>query len=305
MSSYFRHYQAFHAIISTGTVTSAAELLGVSQPAISNLLSQLERRTRLKLFERNRGRLLPTPEAMVLFDEIDTVMRGLVHVNQAVVDLQNQKVGQLQIATNHAMAFGFMPAEIARFAADKPNLTIAFQSQYSAKIQEWVMAGLFEIGICELPVRNDGLEARPFFFEILCALPENSPLARHEVLTPSLLDDQPFIVMGADHMVTRRAREAFHNEGATLRIRCQTDLFRNALNLVKQGLGVTLVDPFTVATDPQRGYVLRRFVPRILLDVIIVTARGKPISATGAQFLDQVAASMSALAVAGDASLEG
>ena len=106
-------------------------------------------------------------------------------------------------------------------------------------------------------------------------------------------------------MVTRRAREAFHNEGATLRIRCQTDLFRNALNLVKQGMGVTLVDPFTVATDPQQGYVLRRFTPRILLDVIIVTARGRPISAIGAQFLEQVSASMAALAAPETDRLEG
>lgn len=298
MSSYFRHYQAFHAIIETGTVTGAAEHLGVSQPAISNLLGQLERQTKLKLFERNRGRLMPTPEAMVLFEEIDTVVRGLDHVNQAVVDLQNQKAGQLQVATNHAMAFGFMPGEIARFAADKPNLTIAFQSQYSSKIQEWVIAGLFEIGICELPIRHDGLDRYPYFFEIMCALPEGSPLAEHDVLTPQLLDDVPFIVMGADHMVYRRAREAFQREGSNLRIRCHTDLFRNALNMVKQGLGVTLVDPFTLSSDDRRGYVLRRFEPRILLDVVIITARNRPISAIGTQFLDQVSASMTTLAAA-------
>ncbi|TMV03323.1 LysR family transcriptional regulator [Ruegeria sediminis] len=299
MISYFRHYQAFHAIIETGTVTRAAEQLGVSQPAVSNLLGQLERHTKLKLFERNRGRLLPTPEAKVLFDEIDTVVRGLDHVNQAVVDLQNQKAGQLQVATSHAMAFGFMPEQIARFVADKPNLSIAFQSQYSSKIQEWVVAGLFEIGICEPPVRHDGLEQVPFFFEILCAVPDDSPLTHHDVLTPSLLDDVPFIVMGADHMVYRRAREAFHQEGANMRIRCHTDLFRNALNLVKQGLGVALVDPFTLSSDDRRGYVLRRFEPRILLDVVIVTVRGRPISAIGKQFLDQVAASMAKLAVPG------
>ena len=151
MNAPFRQFQAFHAIIERGTVTAAAEHLGISQPAISNLLAQLERSTKLKLFERTRGRLVPTPEAQVLFDEIDTVVRGLDHVNQAVVDLQNQTAGQLQIATSHALAFGFMPAEIARFSAGRPNLTIAFQSQYSSKIQEWVTAGLFEIGICELP----------------------------------------------------------------------------------------------------------------------------------------------------------
>ncbi|RME97520.1 MAG: LysR family transcriptional regulator, partial [Alphaproteobacteria bacterium] len=272
MTSLFRHYQAFHAVIEKGTVTAAAEQLGVSQPAISNLLAQLERKTRLKLFERSRGRLVPTPEAAVLFDEVDTVVRGLDHVNQAVVDLQNQKAGQLQVATNHAMAFGLMPREIARFTRDKPQLTIAFQSQYSSKIQEWVMAGLFEIGLCELPVRHDGLERIPFFFETLCALPEGSPLAAHDVLTPALLDDYPFIVMGADHMVSRRLREAFHSAGAHWRIRCHTDLFRNALNLVKQGLGAALIDPFTLSSDDGQGYVLRRFQPQILLDFVIVTA---------------------------------
>lgn len=293
----FRQFQAFHAIIDTGTVTAAAAQLGISQPAISNLLAQLERSTGLTLFARSRGRLLPTPEAMVLFDEIDTVVRGLDHVNQAVVDLQNQKAGQLQVATSHAMAFGFLPAEIARFAAGRPNLTIAFQSQYSAKIQEWVMAGLFEIGICELPVRHDGLHRIPFFFEILCALPDDSPLAARDVLTPTLLDEVPFIVMGADHMVNRRASEAFQAEGAQWRVRGQTDLFRNALNLVKQGLGATFVDPFTLSADNGEGYVLRRFAPRILLDVAIVTARERPLSAIGARFLDQISQSMSEMAV--------
>lgn len=297
MSSLFRQYQAFHAIIDRGTVTGAAQQLGISQPAISNLLAQLERKTKLKLFERRRGRLIPTPEAAVLYDEIDTVVRGLDHVNQAVVDLQNQKAGQLQIATSHALAFGFMPQEIAAFAADKPNLTIAFQSQYSAKIQEWVLAGLFEIGICELPVRHDGLDRTPFYFETVCALPEDSPLARHQVLTPRDLDDYPFIVMGADHMVSRRTREAFHSAGAHWRIRCHTDLFRNALNLVRQGFGASLIDPFTLSSDDGRGYVLRRFRPQIRHDIVIVTARNRPLSAIGREFLDRVSASMARMAL--------
>lgn len=299
MASQFRQFQAFHSIIETGTVTAAAEALGISQPGISNLLAQLERKTKIKLFVRSKGRLLPTPEATVLYREIDTVVRGLDHVNQAVVDLQNQKAGQLQVATNHALAFGFMPREIAVFAADKPNMTISFQSQYSSKIQEWVIAGLFEIGICEQPLLHDGLEAQPFYFETMCAVPKGSPLADHAVLTPELLDNTPFIVMGADHMVNRRTREAFQSAGANWRVRCHTDLFRNALNLVRQGLGVALIDPFTVGSDPGDGYVIRPFRPCILLDIILVTARGRPLSAVGQQFMDQVATRMAGFAVDG------
>ncbi len=297
MSTPFRQFQAFHAIMDRGTVTAAADQLGISQPAISNLLAQLERRTKLKLFERTRGRLVPTPEAMVLFDEIDTVVRGLDHVNQAVVDLQNQKAGQLQVATNHALAFGFMPAEIARFSRGRPNLTIAFQSQYSGKIQEWVTAGLFEIGICELPVRHEGLEQRQFTYETLCAIPEGAEIATNALITPELLDDFPFIIMGADHMVTRRTREAFHSQGANFRVRSHTDLFRNALNLVKQGLGAAMIDPFTLAADDGAGYVVRPFAPQILLDIVVVTGRGRPLSAIGQEFLDQVIPRMKEIAI--------
>lgn len=297
MSAQFRQLQAFHAIIETGTVTAAAEQLGISQPAISNLLAQLERQTGLKLFLRRKGRLVPTPEATVLFREVDTVVRGIDHVNQAVVDLQNQKAGQLQVATNHAIAFGLMPVEIARFARTKPNLTVSFQSQYSSKIQEWVTAGLFEIGICEMPLLHDGLRRRPFYVETQLALPVSSPLAGEAIITPRMLDNVPFIVMGADHMVNRRTSEAFQAEGATWRVRSHTDLFRNALNLVREGLGAALIDPFTLSSDSGEGYVLRPFRPRILLDIMIVTARARPLSAIGQQFLDQISARLEDMAV--------
>ena len=301
MPTSFRQFQAFHAVIAKGTVTAAAEHLGVSQPAISNSLSQLERNTKLRLFERTRGRLVPTPEASVLYDEIDTVVRGLDHVNQAVVDLQNQKAGQLQVASTHALAFGFMPKEIATFVKDRPNLTIAFTSQYSAKIQEWVTAGLFEIGICEQPIRHDGLNRTELYFETLLTLPEDSPLAIHEVLTPDLLGETPFIVMGMDHMVSRRAREAFHSSGTDFTVRSHTDLFRNALSLVKQGLGAALIDPFTLAADDGKGYIVRRFAPQILIDITIVTANDRPLSSVGQQFLAQILPRMREMAVSGNA----
>jgi len=297
MRPQFRQFQAFHAVIETGTVTSAAEQLGISQPGVSNLLAQLERQTGLKLFHRSKGRLVATPEASVLYREIDTVVRGLDHVNQAVVDLQNQRTGQLQVASSHALAFGFLPQEIARYVRDKPALSISFQSNYSSKIQEWVAAGLFEIGICELPLLHDGLARRLFFFETLCVLPENSALAAHDVITPKHLNGHPLIVMGADHMVNRRTREAFHSESAHWRPRCHTDLFRNALNMVKQGLGAAFIDPFTLAGDSGDGCIVRPFRPRILLDIALVTARARPLSSVGAEFSETLGRRMAEVAV--------
>jgi len=297
MSLRFRQLQAFHAIVETGTVTGAARLLGISQPGLSNLIAQLERETRLTLFDRIKGRLSPTPEADMLYREIDTVVRGLDHVHQAVTDLQNKQVGQLQAASTHALSFGFLPHLIARFCEGRPNLSVAFQSQYSSKIQEWVMAGLFEIGICEMPIHAAALNAHLMRFETVCALAEGNPLSHHKVLTPALLEDQPFIVMGPDHMTHRRTREAFHSAGATWRPQVHTHLFKNMLSFVREGMGVSLIDPFTVAHDGGGGFVTRPFAPAITLDMAVITSKTRPLSTLGQEFLDLLLSEMRGFAI--------
>ncbi|WP_166418668.1 LysR family transcriptional regulator [Cochlodiniinecator piscidefendens] len=297
MSLRFRQLQAFHAIVETGTVTGAAEQLGISQPGISNLLAQLERQTRLKLFERSKGRLAPTPEAGVLFQEIDTVVRGLDHVSQAVTDLQNKQSGQLQVASPHSLSFGFMPKLIARFAKDKPDLSIAYQSNYSSKVQEWVLAGLFEVGICELPILYDAFDTHILHFETLCALPADSPLAEHDVLTPEILEDHPFIVMGPDHMTHRRTREAFHNAGKRWRTRVHSHLFKNNLSFVKEGMGVSLLDPFVLAFDFEGGFITRPFRPAVGLEMAVITAKSRPLSTLGQEFRELLLSEIQTFAV--------
>ena len=258
--------------------------MGISQPGVSNLLNQLERQTKLKLFERVKGRLVPTPEADVLYRETDTVIRGLDHVSQAVLDLRNKKAGHLQVASAHSMSFGFMPKLISRFTKDRPDMTISFQSQYSAKIQEWVMSGLFEVGMCEMPLLYDSLNYHPIQVETLLALPEDSPLAKHDILTPELLADEPFIVMGPDHISHRRLREAFHIAGIPLRIRVHSHLFKNLLGFVKEGMGVSIVDRFGLDFDNEGGFITRPFEPSVKIDMAVITSKTRPMSVIGKEF---------------------
>lgn len=281
----FRQLQAFHAIVESGTVTGAAEALGISQPGISNLLAQLERQTGLPLFERIHGRLLPTPEAAMLHREIDTVVRGLDHVTQTVVDLQNKQAGQLQVASQHSMSFGFIPAVIAKFAKSRPDMNISFQSQYSTKIQEWVTSGLFEIGICEHPLLYDTLTAYPLQVETRLALHRDDPLAQHAQLTPELLAGAPVISMGPDHMTHRRLRDAFTEAGLKMRTRVHSHLFKNLLSFVKEGMGVSLLDPFVLEHDCDPRFVSRPFAPKIHMDMAVITSANRPLSQTAKEFL--------------------
>ncbi|SMX28392.1 HTH-type transcriptional activator CmpR [Pelagimonas phthalicica] len=281
----FRQLQAFHAIVEVGTVTGAAEALGISQPGISNLLAELERQTGLKLFERLHGRLVPTPEAELMYREVDTVVRGLDHVTQTVVDLQNKQAGQLQVASQHSMSFGFMPRTIAEFARTRPDMNISFQSQYSSKIQEWVLSGLFEIGICEMPMLYDTLNVYPLHVETKVALHRDNPLAAYEVLTPELLRGEPFIVMGPDHITQRRLRDVFEKADVPLKTRVNSHLFKNLLSFVKEGMGVSLLDRFGLEFDYDDRFVARDFEPRITMDLAVITSATRPLSQVGKEFL--------------------
>ncbi len=296
MTLRFRQLQAFHSIIELGTVTKAAGHLGISQPGISNLIAQLERQTDLKLFERRAGRLVATPDADVLFREVDTVVRGLDHVQHAVTDLQNKQAGQLQVATAHMLSFGFMPDLIAQFVGKRPNLTVSFQSNYSTKVQEWVIAGLFEIGVSELPVLHASLEARQYTFELELAMHRDNPLARHTVLTPELLAEEPFVVMGPAHMTYQRTLAAFQAAEIPWKTKIHTHLFENILAFVKQGLGVALLDPFTVGFNKSSDYITRPFRPAIFIDLAIVRSRHRPLSVVGDAFYQQLTDEISSYA---------
>jgi DNA-binding transcriptional LysR family regulator len=281
----------------TGTVTSAASQLGISQPGISNLLSQLETQTKFRLFDRAKGRLTPTREAEILFREVDTVVRGVDHVSQTVIDLQNKQSGQLQVASTHFLSFGFMPNLIARFCSDRPGLSVSFQSQYSSKIQEWVVSGLFEVGICEMPILYDGFDHIKLRYEMLCTMPEGHPLQSHDVITPKELADQPLVVMGPAHMTHRRMREAFDQSGIAFRPQIHTHLCENMLSFVKVGLGVALIDPFTVTKPGESGFVTRRFDPPVHLDMAVISSKSRPLSRVGTEFMELVLTELALLAV--------
>ena len=147
------------------------------------------------------------------------------------------------------------------------------------------MSGLFEIGICETPLLHDGLQAHPIRVETRVALPHDSPLGRHEVLTPALLEGAPFLVMGPDHMTHRSLREAFLQAGVPMKTRVHAQLFKNLLSFVKEGMGVALLDPFVLDFDKEGGFISRPFRPQILMEMAVITSATRPLSAIGQEFL--------------------
>ena len=110
-----RQIEAFRAVFQTNSMTDGAALMGVTQPAVSRLIRDLEAVVDLRLFERTRGGLLATPDAVALYREVQRSFSGLDRIADAARNLRQRRTGILTVAASGAPAFHCLPEIIHRF----------------------------------------------------------------------------------------------------------------------------------------------------------------------------------------------
>ncbi len=290
----FRQIQAFYAVMTTGTVTQAANQLGISQPGVSNLIANFEHYIGFKLFTRIRGRLHPTPEAQRLFNSSEGVIEGFDMITRRASAIRHLQTGKLIVAGLPEMSLEFLPVLITQFLTQKPNVNISFQTRASTKIQEMVSDHLIEIGITEGPVAHDNLKIRQFSYPCYCVVPNNHHLTKKNIITPEDLHEQPLITLGPYHMTYHRLREAFTKRNCVWNDRCQTRLFSSALVFAREGQGIALVDPFTITSQSLKKVVVKPFKPTVSYDLITITAKDRPLSLLGESFVSFIHDEMTA-----------
>ena len=90
----YRQLEAFRAVMETGTVTAASQLLSISQPSLSTHIANLEHELQLSLFHRRGGRLVPTAESHMLFAEVDHVVKGMARLRRLAMDIRTLHAGR-------------------------------------------------------------------------------------------------------------------------------------------------------------------------------------------------------------------
>lgn len=111
-----RHLEAFRAVMLRRSVTAAAESLEVTQPVVTRLIAEFEARIGVLLFERVKGRLLPTPEATLLLEDVHQSLMGIERIRNASENVRFRRMLHLEIASAPAMAISFCPAPLPNTA---------------------------------------------------------------------------------------------------------------------------------------------------------------------------------------------
>ena len=117
-----RQMEVFRAVMLSGGVNTAAELLHVSPPAISKVLAQAGKASGLVLFERVKGRLVPTPEAQQLYAEVDQLWRGVEKVRDVSRELAQPTRTTLRLACSASLAPYLVSRTVKRLYDDIARL---------------------------------------------------------------------------------------------------------------------------------------------------------------------------------------
>ena len=266
----FRQLEIFRAVMVSGTASRASELLQVSQPAISRGIAELERALGFSLFDRVRGRLVPTPEGRLFFRDVDASFAGLDRLRSSAASIRDFGSGSIRIASLAALGSTLVPRAICAFRKAHPQIAITLQILPSSQVREMVAERQFDVGLAADEVDLSGIEHRPFAsYRAVCALPAGHPLASRKSIAPQDLHDLPFIALSPEDQARKRMVRIFEAAGSRPQIVVETPNSATVCALVSEGVGLGLVNP-AAAERYKKDVVFRPFEPGVYFTAIML-----------------------------------
>lgn len=281
-----RQLEIFREVVRSGSLTAAAKVLNVSQPAAGKVLRHMETTLGYPLFERIGGRLVPTAEAELLFPEADRVFREIEAVREFSRQLRDNRGGLLRIGASAPPTFTLVPAAIAAFKAQRrTRVKIVLRTLPAAELSEQVFLGELDFALSLSPSTRSSIKSEVMgTVEVVAVMPEGHPLAAKEVIRVKDLADEELISYGSHAEIGGQLDRAFESQGAVRRVGLEVSFAISAVPLVKAGLGIALVDGMSPWTD-FKGVTTRRFEPQVLMGLHLLTNDGRPLQRLAKEFI--------------------
>jgi DNA-binding transcriptional LysR family regulator len=266
-----RQLEIFHAVMRSGTITGAASFLGISQPAVSKAMRAIERRLGFKLLRPVKGRLYPTPEAQRLLPDADRIMGELSAFERLTGEVKTGGTGLVRVVASSSSATALLPAAAASFQKANPAVRISSHLLPARGVAEAVTAGEADFGLALSPVQLPGLTVRTLgAAEMVFIAPHGHPMLEREAITPTDLAQSPLVSFGRETHFGQLLDQAFERAGVRRQIGLQVTMSIVAACYVQRGLGVALVDSFTLNAG-LAGLGWRPFKPTIVLPVTLMS----------------------------------
>jgi len=274
-----RQLEVLHAIMTSASLTDAARALGTSQPAVSATLKQMEEEAALRLFHRLGGRLVATPEAELLFPEVERLFRHLQAVRRLTKGIKEGVFDFLSVIATPTLADSIVPRAFQSLRERRPTSRLRLETALARAAAEGVARREFDLGVIYGPSPY-----APTASELLgrtlvcCAMHKDHPRARRREITARDLARESVVTFPKGAPIRDRVDNACREEGVELTTFAEVTYSRTACVLAQGGNSIAIIDPLIASTNAFPDLVIRPFSPSVPIDLLLLRPASRPAS---------------------------
>jgi LysR family transcriptional regulator, nitrogen assimilation regulatory protein len=278
-----RRLYSFVRVVDAGSITRAADLLHIAQPALSQQMTALESLFGQQLLSRSKQGVEPTEAGRVLYRHARVILRQLEQA-QADVEVVGRElaggvsVGLAPYSTVNALAFPLLSAVRARY----PRVLLHINENFGGVLSEALMTGRMDMALLyeSGPIRGVDFE-RLVTEELVVVAPDGIelPARADDAVTMADLADVPLLLPGPTHTIRRVVDQAFSQASSAANVVGEVESVPLMARAVRGGLGATVL-PHSVARRMIGGSDLhqRHLTPALEVQVSLGTASGQTLS---------------------------
>ncbi|MBD9529651.1 MULTISPECIES: LysR family transcriptional regulator [Paracoccus] len=290
-----RQVEVIRAVMMAGTIQGAAKLLNVSAPGISRLVKHTEESLGIRLFERKAGLFVPSSEAAPIFEMVHQVHRQMENLNTAVASLRKGEDVRLSFASAPSIAQFIAARAIRSIRARFPDLFIDLNILKIEETSDYLLLERGEFVLMSSAIQNSALNSEPLVQgRLVVIVPEDHPLAAKPVISVHDLAQEEFVGVDPTDPYGEILARPFREAGIEPRYSMRGRFAQTVVSLVRHGLGVAIIDEFSVAEVYMPGLVRRPLAERAGITAWVVTKKDRQLSSFAEFAIDRFRRELSA-----------
>jgi DNA-binding transcriptional LysR family regulator len=242
--------KVFCDLAETKSFTKAALINNVTQSAVSQTISALERRFSSLLIERSKKNFRLTPEGDVFYDYSKRILQTCDALHSKLQEIENVISGNIRLATIYSIGLHVLPPYVTRFLQRYPSVNVHVEYRRDNQVYENVLGNVVDLGLVAFPTRDSRLEIvnlRPDKLVLICH-PQH-PFAERKSIKIKALSGQKFINYERDIPTRKALDKIFKQHRVTVDQVMQFDNIETVKRAVEIDSGVAIVPLETISQE--------------------------------------------------------
>ena len=281
----------FCDVVRRASFSRGAKDSGISQSSASQVVHQLEVRLGVKLIDRSKRPLVPTPQGQVYYDGCKDLVARYLEVENRVRALDNDRNlgGTVRLSAIYSVGFHHMSRYVERFRADYPGVDIRIDYMRPTQVVDSVLAGEVDLGLISFPRKWPDLVVIPWRDEeMVVAVHPAHRLATHDFLSVADLDGETFVGFDGGLPIRREVDRFLRKHGVHVRVVLEFDNIETIKRAVEVPSGVAILPAPTLTGEVQAGSLraIRFSDHKPRRPLAVVHRRGDPLALSVSRFID-------------------